>query len=320
MLATVQVMPTSLAVLRRPLDSEELEDITDLLGDATATQGQRPIGDQAWLDLQHDAGSGSIALLSSDTARGLIGFALLSRHLGIWTLELVVRPRDGLRGRESSSIARELLGAALQEVSSEGGGRVDYWVHFAGDDRDREARAVGFVQQRDLLQLGRTLPVPPALGGGTASLEVRSFRPGYDEHVWLQLNNRAFASHPEQGGWDVDRLSEREREPWFDPEGFLLHFDGDRLAASCWTKVHRELAPPTGEIYVISVDPDYQGTGLGKRMTLTALDWLSDRRGLRAAMLYVDADNRSAHRLYNSLGFVVHHVDRAYSMEVPGAS
>ena len=90
------------------------------------------------------------------------------------------------------------------------------------------------------------------------------------------------------------------------------------LLGSCWTKVHDDTDPPVGEIYVISVDPDVQGLGLGKALVLAGLDHLAGL-GLGTGMLYVDADNTAAVGLYESLGFVIDHVDRAYVGDVSPA-
>jgi mycothiol synthase len=148
-------------------------------------------------------------------------------------------------------------------------------------------------------------------------VSVRAFRPGQDETAWLVANNRAFAGHPDQGGWDRETLLTREREPWFDPAGFLLHELDGRVAAWCWTKVHAAAHPPLGEIYVIGVDPEFQGRGLGRALAWAGLDHLAGR-GLTTGMLYVDGDNTPALALYRSLGFTLHQVDRTYRADLPG--
>jgi len=146
---------------------------------------------------------------------------------------------------------------------------------------------------------------------------VRPFRVGEDEAAWVHVNNRAFAGHPEQGGWTVDMLRAREAEDWFDPEGLLLAFDAGGLAGSCWTKVHPPRLPhepvALGEIYVIGADPDRHGTGLGRALTAGGLASLSDR-GVTTGMLFVDAANDAAVGLYTRLGFTTHRVDRSYTI------
>ena len=97
--------------------------------------------------------------------------------------------------------------------------------------------------------------------------------------------------------------------PWFDPSGFLLLEVDGRIAASCWTKVH-ELHPDRfGEIYVISVDPLYRGRSLGRIMLSQGLASLR-RRGVQRAILFVDADNHSAQKLYRSFGFTLDREDQ----------
>ncbi|MHB8669581.1 MAG: GNAT family N-acetyltransferase [Acidimicrobiales bacterium] len=79
--------------------------------------------------------------------------------------------------------------------------------------------------------------------------------------------------------------------------------------------MHPRHDPPLGEIYVVAVDPDFHGLGLGRALTVAGLESLSER-GLRMGMLYVDATNAAARAVYDSLGFVLDHVDRAYRGEV----
>ncbi|MST33705.1 mycothiol synthase, partial [Acidimicrobiaceae bacterium USS-CC1] len=163
---------------------------------------------------------------------------------------------------------------------------------------------------RALYQMRRRLPVEPELVLQPLP-PTRAFVPGRDEEEWLEVNNRAFEWHPEQGGWDLATLKEREAAPWFDPEGFRIYEEAGRIAGFCWTKVHVDHDPPLGEIYVIAVDPQATRRGLGRGLTLAGLDHLA-RRGLQTGMLYVDATNTRAVKLYVDLGFVVNHIDQAY--------
>ena len=180
------------------------------------------------------------------------------------------------------------------------------WVSRPTAEDDAAAEREGLRRERDLFQMRRPLPV-----GESYSIDVRPFVLGQDEDAWLAVNNRAFAAHPEQGAWEMDVLEAKMREPWFDADGFLLHERDGRLAGFCWTKIHADHDPPLGEIFVIAVDPDFAGRGLGRELVLAGLDWLA-RRGLTVGMLYVDSSNTPAVRLYEKLGFEIDHVDRAY--------
>jgi mycothiol synthase len=95
----------------------------------------------------------------------------------------------------------------------------------------------------------------------------------------------------------------------------LLHEREGRLAGFCWTKIHAESTPALGEIYVIAVDPDFHGQGLGRDLTLAGLDSLASR-GIATGMLFVDADNTAAVGLYDKLGFTVHRTDCMYQGQI----
>ena len=199
------------------------------------------------------------------------------------------------------------LAAAVESVRA-GGDTPRWWVHGAEARHTGVAEEVGLTPARSLFQMRR--PLPP---DQSTDLVTRPFRPGEDDEAWLAVNNRAFAWHPEQGGWTVEVLAGRLAEPWFDADGFLLHERDGRLAGFCWTKVHpaTEVDPELGEIYVIAVDPDFVGLGLGRALTLAGLQHLTGR-GVEVGMLYVESDNESAVGLYDDLGFEVHQVDTAF--------
>ena len=149
-----------------------------------------------------------------------------------------------------------------------------------------------------------------------ADLSTRPFRVGEDEQAWLEVNNRAFHAHPEQGGWSVDTLRAREKEPWFDPDGFLLHERDGRLAGFCWTKVHADARPAVGRDLRHRRRPRLPRPRASAGRSRSRGWTTSPGEGITVGMLYVDDDNTAAVSLYESLGFTVHRTDRAYTGDI----
>ena len=261
------------------------------------------LGEHKWLDVQF--GKNYIAVTATEDGE-LVGYAHLSRHGRAWGLETVVRPD---KRRE---ITEELVRRALEVVKSEGGGHVYYWVFCPQDTDDDAAANLGFRKGRDLLHVCVPLPVDVHVPLPTG-ISCRAFDPERDEDAWLEVNNKAFADHPEQGAWDRDTLERRMKEPWFNPDDFLIATDDAGIAGFNWTKLHRDRGE--GEIYVIGVDPDRASAGLGKALLLAGLEHMA-REGMRTCCLYVDEANESALAMYRKFGFTEDHRDRAYEVDV----
>jgi mycothiol synthase len=298
--------------VHRALGPLDQADVTELLAAAVLVDGQPALSEQKRIEANAGPDEATIGARSLARLTGsgrLVGYGHLSRGNESWGIEIVVHPdhRD-----DAEPLGSLLLGSLLEEVGTLGGGQVYFWAPRAAAVHDHIAEANGLEAGRDLIQMRVPLPLAPQPHHHAEALVTRAFRPGQDESAWLAVNNRAFATHPEQGGWSLEELVGREQEPWFDPAGLLLYEVDDRLAGSCWTKIHRGTDPPLGEIYVISVDPGFQGRGLGRSLTEAGLSWLADA-GIGVGMLYVDGDNVAAVKLYRSMGFIDDHVDRAYT-------
>ena len=321
--------PAAPEVLGR-LDPPDVRAVHALVDSATAADGTAPLSEHVLLHLPRGGDTEVRNLL----VRADDGSALAYAHLDVTdavegsSAELVVHP--SARGR---GLGRALVEALLAETPD---GRLRLWAHGDSAAAAALSASLGFDRTRVLHQMRRPLTTPlpePVLPDG---VRLRTFRPGQDEQAWTEINNRAFADHPDQGGWAVDEVRLREREPWFDPEGFFLAertVDGrPRLVGFHWTKVHgghgadepHEHAdgggdhehehhdhPPIGEVYIVGVDPSEQGRGLGPALTLVGLRSLQER-GLGEVLLYVDDSNAAAVRTYTRLGFDRHATDVMY--------
>ena len=257
-----------------------------LIQRATRADGQPPFSDGSLVELATGARQ---LLVIGDVAAALLADG---------EAEFVVDP-DARRHGHGTQLLDELLSRSPQ---------LRVWAH--GDHKAARALAAshGLVAVRELLQLRATVPESVEGRASTSSATVSTFRVGTDEHDWLELNARAFASHPEQGRVSRADLDVLMAEPWFDADDFLLLRDGDALIGYCWLKVESGI----GEFYVVGVSPDHQGEGLGRHLVEAGLSRLA-ARGIRISSLYVEADNTPALRLYRSFGFDDHSIDIQYA-------
>jgi mycothiol synthase len=287
------------------LTTAQAGEVLGLVEAARLADGVAPLSEHGMLRLSYGSADGGRDFIVIAGGR-IAGYAYLDPPSGDQegerevTGELVIHP-----DRRRHGLGRALTG----ELAVAADGRVlRLWAHGDLPAAAALARTAGFERFRALWQMRRSLSEPlgrPALPAGRA---LRSFVPGQDEDEWLKLNGRAFAKHPEQGGWTRHDLDLREREPWFDPAGFFIAERDGHMTGFHWTKLHN---PTLGEVYVVGVDPDEQGSGLGRALTLAGLRHLRDR-GVAQAMLYVDEDNVPAIRMYEGLGFTRTTVDAMY--------
>ena len=127
----------------------------------------------------------------------------------------------------------------------------------------------------------------------------------------VAINNRAFSWHPERSDQTTEDFEKNMKESWFSPNGLRVWESDGIIKGFCWTKIHHDLSPLQGEIYVIAVDPEFQGEGSGTKLVLAGLDWIHSN-DINQAILYVESDNYPANRIYNALGFSHDTTNRAY--------
>lgn len=299
--------------VRRELADAERAEVDALLNDAWRADGVRPLNDHMWLDLREGGRRGYACVIARDAGHDhIIGYCQVSRGNDSWLLDVVIHPHHRY---DIAEIGPGLLTGAMGVIAGDGGGHVHWWVFEANNAHAGLAHGAGLTPSRRLLQMRRPLPLEEehlALVGGFATEE---FRPGRDEDEWLAVNNAAFATHPEQGGWTRSTIDARMTEAWFDPAGFLLHRTDGRIDGFCWTKIHRTDDELTGEIYAVAVDPHSTSRGLGRKLTAAGLAHLT-AAGAATAMLYVDADNAPALAVYERLGFRPHHTERAFTGDI----
>lgn len=331
--------PATLTVTTQ-LTPAQQDEVVALVERAATHDGHRAVNDAGLLALRKNSSGdstgdsigeasrpGPIHVLAHGAGPGSAA-ALLGYAQAIWeddgpVAALVVDPEHRRQG-----IGSALWRTLAERTAALSGDSLRVWATGNTPAAQALAASQGLRAIRTLLVLGRSLdgdlpPVEPPAG-----ITIRIFRPTQpddpdqsdeserpdksdqsdDIDGWLQVNSRAFASHPEQGSMTRADFEQRMAEPWFDPAGLFLAVrsiqtdsaEHEEIIGFHWTK--REPGAATGEVYVIGVDPTAGVRGLGTPLLGAGLRHLRDT-GAAAVDLYVEADNVPALSLYRRYGF-----------------
>lgn len=176
------------------------------------------------------------------------------------------------------------------------------WIRGVTAAQLAAVETVGMVRRR-LAVLVR--PLAAASSHDPSDVRIRAFQPGVDDATVVGVLSRAYAGTADDA-WTPDAFARRQAYPWFRAEDLLLaeNRDGDVLGIH-WLKRRDQL---TGEVYNLAVDPKHAGRGVGTVLLQAGMRHLA-ASGLTQMVLWVDAVNEPALRVYRAAGFRPHTFD-----------
>lgn len=269
--------------------------LLDLADRATRADGVAPFNEASMLALR-DGVRARVQVIHT-AGRALVAAAYAT---GDAPVEIVVDPDHRRQG-----LGRRVLAELLAD------GEDQFWAHGDLPGAQALAASTGLDVARELLVLRLELDGAPTPERVPEGVTLRTYSPADAEAV-VAVNARAFAHHPEQGAMDLADLERRMSAGWFDPEGLFIAERDGRVIGFHWTKIEGG----TGEVYVVGIDPDAQGGGLGTALTARGLRHMYDQ-GVPVVDLYVEGDNVPALKVYRNLGFTDWKKDTLYRNPPP---
>jgi mycothiol synthase len=202
-------------------------------------------------------------------------------------------------------LATKLLGYATHRAQ-ELGVKVAH-VNIARDNVAAKSllSKLGFRFVRRFLQLRLDMAKLRGQDIDQAAWQCRHLQPGEEDKL-TQIQNCSFT-----GTWgfnpnSVEEISYYANLSRCSPEDVVFACDGDKVIGYCWTRtIHKAgVNEGKGQIFMLGVDPDYRGRGVGKAVLFAGLLYLKEK-GFQIAELTVDSENQAAYTLYRSVGFEV---------------
>ena len=166
---------------------------------------------------------------------------------------------------------------------------------------------MGFRRIRRFLELRLDLSEAHLLKANQTASLFRHMRHGEEDKL-LQIQNRSFANTWGYSPNTIEEIIYRTSLPNCSPEDIIMAYDADKPIGYCWTKIDlgedKTISGSKGRIYMLGVNQDHRGKGVGRQVLLAGLSHLKGK-GIRVVELTVDSENRAAYALYKSVGFQV---------------
>jgi GNAT superfamily N-acetyltransferase len=140
-------------------------------------------------------------------------------------------------------------------------------------------------------------------------LSLRAWEPVFDSIQKAMSANVYRVFYPQH--WRVSQQKAVEDVCAAEDTKVWVAIEADSTVGFVAVKLHLE--DSMGEIYMVAVDPDYQGRGIGSALTEFALDWMKDA-GMSIAMVETGGDpgHAPARHTYEKAGFGLFPVARYF--------
>ena len=243
-------------------------------------------------------------LFIADRAGDMVGYVDVTAELDIGRVvfSCLVHPEHS-----GESVAMKLIGRAISRARELRVKRVHVNVPEGSVGARKLFTKIGFRFIRRFLELDLDLSEVYVPNTDRIESRYRHLKRG-DEDKLVQIQNRSFADTWGFNPNTVEEIVYRTGLPNCSPEDIILVCDGDNVIGYCWTRIYVGEAELTinrkGRIYMLGVDPDHRGRGVGKEVLMAGLAYLRSK-DVGIVELTVDGKNEAARALYGSAGFRV---------------
>lgn len=237
-----------------------------------------------------------------ETADNIVGCLDVTpeRNAGWVILNCRVHPEHRRRG-----LATKLLGYAMTRAKELGAKAAR--VNIPQDNLAAKSALSrsGFRYVRRFLQMRLDLSELHGQETAQPARHYRHLKRG-EENQLTEIQNRSFADTWEYNPNTVEEIIYRVNSSRSSPEDVVLTYEGDKAIGYCWTGITNETVESErkGQIFMLGVDPEYRGQGIGEGVLRAGLAHLKSK-GFHVVELTVDDRNKAAYTLYRSIGFKV---------------